>query len=159
MKQTDRYKTAETYLKNNLGKLNHKLVFPRSLLPKVYELINDITTPKMIVLTANNTYNVKIGRSFEQNTLQANPRKCSFEWKHIAPSYVRIDPSISNVVEMFMLTKSYYQNMISYKNGGTASLPNPPTSEQLAQEFAGLDEFKSVSDQLVYSSGKFKLLA
>jgi hypothetical protein len=149
---------AETYLKNNLGKLNHKLVFPRSLLPKVYELINDITTPKMIVLTANNTYNVKIGRSFEQNTLQANPRKCSFEWKHIAPSDVRIDPSISNVVEMFMLTKSYYQNMISYKNGGTASLPNPPTSEQLAQEFAGLDEFKSVSDQLVYSSGKFKLL-
>jgi len=149
---------AEASLKNNLGKLNHKLVFPRSLLPKVYELINDVTTPKMIVLTANNQYNVKIGRSFEQNTLEETPRNCSFEWKHIAPSDVRIDPSISNVVEMFMLTKSYYQNMISYKNGGTTTLPKPPTAEQLAQEFAGLDEFKSVSDQLVYSSGKFKLL-
>ena len=32
------------------------------------------------------------------------------------------------------------------------------TAEQLLQEFCGLDEFKSVSDQLVYSSGKFKLL-
>ena len=37
-------------------------------------------------------------------------------------------------------------------------MPSAPTSEQLAQEFSGLDEFKSVSDQLVYSSGKFKLL-
>ncbi len=149
---------AEATLKNNLGKLNHKLVFPRSLLPKVYELINDVTTPNMILLTANNQYNVKVGRSFEQNTLQQNPRKCSFEWTHIAPSDVRIDPSISNVVEMFMLTKTYYQEMISYKNGGTNQLPKPPTAEQLSQEFAGLDEFKSVSDQLVYSSGKFKLL-
>ena len=149
---------AETYLKNNLGKLNHKLVFPRSLLPKVYELINDLTTPKMIVLTENNQYNVKVGRSFEQNTLQDNPRKCAFEWQHIAPSDVRIDPSISNVVEMFMLTKSYYQAMQSYKNGGVSTLPSAPTSEQLAQEFSGLDEFKSVSDQLVYSSGKFKLI-
>lgn len=149
---------AEAHLRNNLGKLNHKLVFPRSLLPKVYELINDITTPKMIVLTENNQYNVKVGRSFEQNTLQENPRKCAFEWQHIAPSDVRIDPSISNVVEMFMLTKAHYQSMLSYKNGGTSVLPKAPTSEQLAQEFAGLDEFKSVSDQLVYSSGKFKLL-
>ena len=149
---------AEANLRNNLGKLNHKLVFPRSLLPKVYELINDVTTPKMIVLTANNQYNVKVGRSFEQNTLEENPRTCSFEWNHIAPSDVRIDPSISNVVEMFMLTKAYNQAMISYKNGGTSILPKPPTAEQLSQEFSGLDEFKSVSDQLVYSSGKFKLL-
>jgi uncharacterized membrane protein YgcG len=59
---------------------------------------------------------------------------------------------------MFMLTKAHYQSMLSYKNGGTSVLPKAPTSEQLAQEFAGLDEFKSVSDQLVYSSGKFKLL-
>ena len=73
-------------------------------------------------------------------------------------SDVRIDPSISNVVEMFMLTKAYNQAMISYKNGGTSILPKPPTAEQLSQEFSGLDEFKSVSDQLVYSSGKFKLL-
>ena len=149
---------AEKYLKNDLGKLNHKLVFPRSLLPKVYELINDITTPKMIVLTENNQYNVKVGRSFEQNVLESNPRKCSFEWQHIAPSDVRIDPSISNVIEMFMLTKSFYQSMLSYKNGGISELPKPPTSEQLSEEFSGLDEFKSVSDQLVYSSGKFKLL-
>jgi hypothetical protein len=149
---------AEASLTNNLGKLNHKLVFPRALLPKVYELINDVTTPKMIVLTSNNQYNVKVGRSFEQNTLQESPRKCSFEWQHIAPSDVRIDPSISNVVEMFMLTKTYYQEMISYRNGGTTVLPKPPTAEQLSQEFAGLDQFKSVSDQLVYSSGKFKLL-
>jgi hypothetical protein len=124
----------------------------------VYELINDVTTPKMIVLTSNNQYNVKVGRSFEQNTLQQNPRRCAFEWQHIAPSDVRIDPSISNVVEMFMLTKTYYQEMISYRNGGTQTLPKPPTAEQLSQEFAGLDQFKSVSDQLVYSSGKFKLL-
>ena len=33
----------------------------------------------MIVLTANNPYNVKVGRSFEQNTLEENPEHVPME--------------------------------------------------------------------------------
>lgn len=149
---------AEKYLKNNQGKLVHKLVFPRDELPKVYELINDLTTPTYIVLSQNNTYNVKRGRSFTQNTLDLNPRNCSFKWNHFAPSDIRIDPSISNIVEMFVLTKSYYREMLEYKNGVTSVIPDKPTSEQLRQDLSVLENYKSMSDQLVFNSGKFKLL-
>ncbi len=149
---------AKKYLGNSVGKLVHKLVFPVAEIPTVYELINDLTTPKLIILSKNNSYNVKPGRSFTQNTLDANPRNCSFKWQHFAPSEVRIDPSISNIIEMFVVTKTFYNNMLEYKNGVVSVKPEPPTSDQLGQDLATLDNYKSLSDQIVYSSGKFKLL-
>ena len=45
---------AKQYLGNSVGKLVHKLVFPVQELPTVYELINDLTTPKLIILSKNN---------------------------------------------------------------------------------------------------------
>ena len=149
---------AEKYLKNSQGKLIHKLVFPVAKLPKVYELINDITTPKLIILSENNAYNVKPGRSFTQNTLDPNPRVCSFKWNHFAPSEVRIDPSISNIIEMFVITKTFYNNMLEYKNGVVKVVPEHPTPDELSQELSVLDNYKSLSDQMVFTSGKFKLL-
>ena len=133
------------YLKNTVGKLIHKLVFPRDELPKVYELINDLTTPKLVVLSQNNAYNVKPGRSFTQNTLDLTPRNCSFKWQHYAPSEVRIDPSISNIIEMFVITKTFYASMLEYKNGVVTAIPEAPTSDELGQELSGLDNFKSLN--------------
>lgn len=149
---------AENYLKNSQGKLIHKLVFPVAKLPKVYELINDLTTPKLVILSENNAYNVKPGRSFSQNTLDANPRGCNFKWNHFAPSDVRIDPSISNIIEMFVITKTFYNNMLEFKNGVVKTIPQHPTPDELAQELSVLENYKSLSDQMVFTSGKFKLL-
>ena len=149
---------AQQFLGNSVGKLIHKLVFPVAKLPKVYELINDLTTPKLVILSENNAYNVKPGRSFTQNILEPRPRNCSFKWNHFAPSDVRIDPSISNIIEMFVITKSFYNSMIEYKNKVVSKLPEHPTSDELAQELSSLDNYKSLSDQMVFTSGKFKLL-
>ena len=48
--------------------------------------------------------------------------------------------------------------MLEYKNGVVSVKPEAPTSDELGQELSTLDNYKSLSDQIVYSSGKFKLL-
>ena len=48
--------------------------------------------------------------------------------------------------------------MLEYKNKVVSVLPEHPTSDELAQELSSLDNYKSLSDQMVFTSGKFKLL-
>ena len=56
-----------------------------------------------------------------------------FQWKRIADSEQRIDPSISNIIDTFVLTNTYdlsYRNWLS--NDRTEDgLPKPPTSDEL----------------------------
>ena len=80
------------------------------------------------------------------------------KWNHTAPNDVRIDPSISNVVEMTVLTQTYYNEILKYINVPGTPYPVTPTSEELSNEFTKLNEFKSASDTLVFRSSKFKLL-
>ena len=79
-----------------------------------------------------------------------------FKWEHVANKDVRIDPSISNVVEMLVLTKTYYSDIQKYMNVPGTVFPLPPTSDELTTEFRELDEFKSASDTIIYRSAKFK---
>ena len=71
---------------------------------------------------------------------------------------MRIDPSISNVHEMFLLTDTYYDKVQSYLNVPGTAWPEEPTTSELENEFAVLEEFKSASDPLLFKSGRSKLL-
>lgn len=42
-----------------------------------------------------------------QNTALIENDEIILKWKHVAPKDVRIDPSISNIVEMLVLTNNY----------------------------------------------------
>jgi hypothetical protein len=103
-------------------------------------------------------YAVYNGRGMTQNTLLPEITPMIFKWEHVANKDVRIDPSISNVVEMLVLTKSYYADIQKYINVPGTPFPLPPTSNQLTTEFRELEEYKSASDTLIYRSGKFKRL-
>jgi len=71
---------------------------------------------------------------------------------------MRIDPSISNVHEFFILTDNYYNKVQSYINVPGTQFPAEPTTLELQTEFKNLEEFKAASDQILFRSGKFKLL-
>jgi len=83
-----------------------------------------------------------------------------FQWKRIADSEQRIDPSISNIIDTFVLTNTYdlsYRNWLS--NDRTEDgLPKPPTSDELKTQFASIENKKSISDSLIYRSAKYKPL-
>lgn len=83
-----------------------------------------------------------------------------FKWDHYVSSSSRVDPSPSNIIDAVVLTKLYAEQVAEWKNARRSihELPLPPTPEELRTQFGELNKYKSMSDELVYSSGKFKLL-
>ena len=82
----------------------------------------------------------------------------SFQYKHNAGQETRIDPSVSNIVDVYMLERTY-DNLyrIYLQDGGT--LPTPSTADQLRISYSGtLNPLKSLSDQIVYHPVKYKIL-
>jgi hypothetical protein len=50
--------------------------------------------------------------------------------------------------------------MLIWKNtrGTAATMPVPPTTEELRIQFQSLDQYKMVSDSMIWNSGVFKIL-
>ena len=79
-------------------------------------------------------------------------------YKHNAGQETRIDPSVSNIIDVYMLERTY-DNLyrIWLQDGGT--LPTPSTSNQLRISYSGiLNPLKSLSDQIIYHPVKYKIL-
>jgi hypothetical protein len=127
----------------------------------VYKL-EKISTPtgngSEVKLQSTTDYFVKHGRGKTQNTASLDIQDGTIRWSHVAPNDVRIDPSISNIVEMIVLTTSYNTDVQKWIARPTTDFPTPPTSYELSTEFQGLNTYKSASDTLVFRSAKFKLL-
>jgi hypothetical protein len=82
----------------------------------------------------------------------------SFQYKHNAGQETRIDPSVSNIVDVYLLERTY-DNLfrIWLQDGGVR--PTESTSDQLRINYSGvLNPLKSLSDQIVYHSVKYKIL-
>ena len=98
-------------------------------------------------LTTTTDYIARRGRS-----------SLDFQYKHHAGQETRIDPSVSNIVDVYMLERTY-DNLyrIYLQDGGTE--PSTSTSDQLRINYGGiLNPLKSLSDQIVYHPVKYKVL-
>ncbi len=94
-------------------------------------------------------YKVYIGR----NNLK-------FQYKHNAPNNRRIDPSPSNLIDMYILTQSYSDLYGEWILDVTDKVvkPTEPTAESLRAAFSSIENSKSISDTIIYHSAKFKPL-
>jgi len=83
-----------------------------------------------------------------------------FKWSHYSPIDQRIDPSATNIIDMIVVTDSYYRDVLIWKNsnGSISTFPAAPTTEELRIQFQDLDQYKMVSDSMVWNSGTFKVL-
>jgi len=82
----------------------------------------------------------------------------NFQYKHHAGQETRIDPSVSNIVDVYLLERTY-DNLfrIWLQDGG--SKPTPSTADQLRISYSGtLNPLKSLSDQIIYHPVKYKIL-
>lgn len=83
----------------------------------------------------------------------------NFQWKHYVPTDQRIDPSRSNIIDMYVLTETYYQSVQSWVTSlNRPAFPVPPTSDDLRIQFGELESNKMISDEIIWHSAKFKLL-
>lgn len=80
----------------------------------------------------------------------------NFHWKHYAPDDNRIDPSKTNIMDMFVLTSAYKSDVeIWLKNGAKNDFPRPPTSTELKDMFASVENRIVQSDTCIWHSAKY----
>ncbi len=81
-----------------------------------------------------------------------------FQYKHYAGQNTRIDPSMTNIIDLYILERGYDQNFRTWlQNGGTK--PIPSTSDQLRISYSTtLDSQKALSDQIIYHPVAYKIL-
>lgn len=82
----------------------------------------------------------------------------NFEWEHIASDNQVVDPSFTNVIDVFALTTAYDTEYKNWLLGTIPNMPSPPTSYELGQLFASIGEKKAMSDTIVYKPVRYKCL-
>lgn len=83
----------------------------------------------------------------------------SFHYVHNSGNDRRIDPSKSNIIDIYVLTTGYDNDVRSWLLGNTSTEPLPPTSYSLEQNYAStLEPIKAISDEIIFHSVKYKVL-
>jgi hypothetical protein len=82
-----------------------------------------------------------------------------FHYIHVADSGYRIDPSASNIIDTYILSKSYDIQVKQYIAGTNLVKPNPPSNDELFRSYGGeINKIKSISDEIIYHPAKYKIL-
>ena len=82
-----------------------------------------------------------------------------FHYVHVADSNYRIDPSSTNIIDTYLLTKGYDTEFRKWLSSDTATKPLPPSSDILFRSYgAEINKIKSISDEVVYHPVKYKVL-
>jgi hypothetical protein len=83
-----------------------------------------------------------------------------FQYRHNSPNNRRIDPSPNNIIDLYVLTQQYSIDYLAWiqDTSGQVSQPMEPTSEELQLDYSTLDNYKAISDTIIYNPAKFKPL-
>lgn len=80
----------------------------------------------------------------------------NFHWKHYAPEDNRIDPSKTNLIDMYVLTNSYRSEVdLWVKNRDGSMFPRPPSSTELRDMFQAVESKIVVSDSIIWHSARY----
>lgn len=82
----------------------------------------------------------------------------NFAWFHRSPRYHLIDPSPSNIIDSFIITKGYYMSLKRWLEDPLATEPTLPTPLDLRTSYGYLLDNKMISDTIVLHPGRIKLL-
>ncbi len=85
--------------------------------------------------------------------------KIKFQYIHNADYESRIDPGLTNLIDVFVLTKEYDIQYRQWLTGSLSTQPLPPSTDELYNLLSPeLNKIKSISDEVVYHPVKYKVL-
>jgi hypothetical protein len=127
---------------------------------------NNLDTRQFSKITNPEIFDTIIGSNTASMTVNGTPMtlpgrsNLKFQYQHNPSNDVRIDPSKSNIVDIYMLTSDYDSSFRTWLlNGATGTMPIPPTSNELDNNYsANLEKIKTISDQLIYHPATYKIL-
>jgi hypothetical protein len=115
-----------------------------------YKTVQDptVTTPSYS-LVVQPTYSMKPGR-----------QGLSFQYRHNSNNTTRIDPATTNIIDLYVVTQSYYT---AYNNWlvdttNTVAFPDKPTTAELNTAYGKVNDYKMLSDSVIFNSVVFKPL-
>jgi hypothetical protein len=139
-----RQKEAEIDFTDTITYPNQQLIYFYDIDESIVKRVNRTTN----TLDIDNTYSAAVGR-----------RNLKFQYIHNASVDRRIDPSTSNIIDIYLLIRSYDESYRIYLAGGSDVEPVAPTSDSLRTSFGSvLTAIKSISDDIVYHPVKYKVL-
>ena len=82
-----------------------------------------------------------------------------FHYLHNSGQTSRIDPSKSNIIDVYLLTSDYDSSFRSWLYSGTGSAPLPPTSTALENNYSSkLEAIKTISDEMIFQPVSYNVL-
>jgi hypothetical protein len=137
--------------------------------PNPSSLIENGVTPtnNIFYYFYDSDYNVVNSYSTVSNTWVYEPnyfayagrKELKFHYIHNSGENKRIDPSKTNIIDIYLLTSSYdtsFRSWLTYKAG---SRPLPPTSQSLENLYGGsLELQKTISDEIIYHHIEYVIL-
>ena len=123
----------------------------QSISPKFYQSYVVIgTTPTLLQLS-----DVTIGYVMTTGRSAIN-----FQYCHNSNNTTRIDPATTNIIDLYLVTRSYYSQYQNWIVDTTNTVPYPaqPTMGELQQAYGDLDSYKMISDSVILNSVTFKPL-
>ena len=111
--------------------------------------ILSLTTSGTTVLVATTEYQTRVGR-----------QDLYYQYRHNSALTNRIDPGSTNIIDLYVVTQAYYTAYRNYIQDSTSTVvePTPPTIDALSTEYAGLQDYKMISDNMIVNPVKFKPL-
>jgi hypothetical protein len=99
-------------------------------------------------LAVTNDYKAYVGRD-----------NIKFQYVHHADESYRIDPSSTNIIDTYLLTKTYDNVYRQWLANNVDSKPLPLSSDQMYLNFGQtINQQKSISDEVIYHPVKYKVL-
>jgi len=92
--------------------------------------------------------------------LKTGRQDLQFQYRHNSSESQRINPGLTNIIDMYLVTESYYNSYRNYVQDTTNTVlePTAPTINELSSAYAGLEDKKMLSDNIVMNSVTFKPL-
>lgn len=114
-----------------------------------YQSVNDATVANIVNIIPVTGYTVSTGR-----------QGLKFQYKHISDLTTRIDPATTNIIDMYLVTQSYYTQYQNWIKDTTDTIvePSKPTMSELLQDYSKVNDYKMVSDSVILNSVRFKPL-
>lgn len=128
--------------------INEYVYLKRDVINEPYEIIEtSIENGLLWANDVNNLYKRYPGKS-----------NLNFLWQHRSSQMNLIDPSPTNIHDMFIITRSYYTELVRWLSNETTIKPTAPTSSELRLSYMKLLDNKMISDTVILHSGKVKVL-
>ena len=83
-----------------------------------------------------------------------------FDYNHYSSETSRVNPSTTNIIDIYMVLSSYYDNYSAWLKDSTGKVmkPDVPSIYELNSLYSELNSYKMTSDTVILNSVKFKAL-